>query len=240
VAAAHARWLASRAWPACPWPERGAAHVAVPEPPAPEPATPINNGARTSGAHDNGARGDGALQWWPWSLGPETIGRGSRGATGAGAVRSGSPPSTGVRLWPRGRRALLYDVTAAFIGLASLGPAEQKRRCLILGRQAGNSNTIGSYAAISVASKALVFGALALGSYLLPEATIRWNEGATPSGNWGSPCCSWLSLLCCSWGSRSSSPSSSSRCSSRPSWPPRHRIRPVGSSHESSLLFSIV
>ena len=31
--------------------------------------------------------------------------------------------------------------------------------------------------AISVASKALVFGALALGAYLLPEATIRWNEG---------------------------------------------------------------
>ena len=28
-----------------------------------------------------------------------------------------------------------------------------------------------------MASKALVFGALALGAYLLPEATIRWNEG---------------------------------------------------------------
>ena len=36
---------------------------------------------------------------------------------------------------------------------------------------------MGPYAAISVASKALVFGALALGAYLLPEATIRWNEG---------------------------------------------------------------
>ena len=36
---------------------------------------------------------------------------------------------------------------------------------------------VGPYAAISVASKALVFGALALGAYLLPEATIRWNEG---------------------------------------------------------------
>ncbi len=38
-------------------------------------------------------------------------------------------------------------------------------------------SNVGPYAAISVASKALVFGALALGAYLLPEATIRWNEG---------------------------------------------------------------
>jgi O-antigen/teichoic acid export membrane protein len=36
---------------------------------------------------------------------------------------------------------------------------------------------VGPYAAISVACTALVFGALALGAYLLPEATIRWNEG---------------------------------------------------------------
>jgi len=36
----------------------------------------------------------------------------------------------------------------------------------------------GSYAAVSVASKALVFGALVLGGgYLLPEAAIRWREG---------------------------------------------------------------
>jgi O-antigen/teichoic acid export membrane protein len=75
------------------------------------------------------------------------------------------------------RRALLYDVSAAFVGLALLALL-QNVDVLILGRQAGNSNVIGSYAAISVASKALVFGALALGSYLLPEATIRWNEGS--------------------------------------------------------------
>ncbi|MGA8369604.1 MAG: hypothetical protein WB765_05705, partial [Acidimicrobiales bacterium] len=84
---------------------------------------------------------------------------------------NGRPPLASVA-----RRALLYDVLAAFIGLALLALL-QNVDVLILGRQAGNSNTIGSYAAISVASKALVFGALALGSYLLPEATIRWNEG---------------------------------------------------------------
>ena len=35
----------------------------------------------------------------------------------------------------------------------------------------------GSYAAVSVASKALVFGAIVLGGYLLPEAAIRWRQG---------------------------------------------------------------
>jgi O-antigen/teichoic acid export membrane protein len=131
--------------------------VAVPEPPAPVPTAPSNGGH----AH--------SVQ--------RIIGRASRDATGAGVVGSapdpvnGRPPVAAVA-----RRALLYDVTAAFIGLALLALL-QNVDVLILGRQAGNSNTIGSYAAISVASKALVFGALALGSYLLPEATIRWNEG---------------------------------------------------------------
>ena len=35
----------------------------------------------------------------------------------------------------------------------------------------------GPYAAISVASKSLVFGAILLGSYVLPEAAIRWHQG---------------------------------------------------------------
>jgi O-antigen/teichoic acid export membrane protein len=74
----------------------------------------------------------------------------------------------------RARRALLADVGAAFIGLALLGLL-QNVDVILLGRL--NHAQAGAYAAISVASKALVFGALALGAYLLPEATIRWNEG---------------------------------------------------------------
>jgi O-antigen/teichoic acid export membrane protein len=72
------------------------------------------------------------------------------------------------------RRVLIADVTAAFIGLALLGLL-QNVDVILLGRL--NHAQAGAYAAISVASKALVFGALALGAYLLPEATIRWNEG---------------------------------------------------------------
>ena len=72
------------------------------------------------------------------------------------------------------RRKLLADVSAAFVGLALLGLL-QNVDVIVLGRL--DHHNVGPYAAISVASKALVFGALALGAYLLPEATIRWNEG---------------------------------------------------------------
>jgi O-antigen/teichoic acid export membrane protein len=72
------------------------------------------------------------------------------------------------------RRKLLADVSAAFVGLALLGLL-QNVDVILLGRL--DHAQVGPYAAISVASKALVFGAIALGAYLLPEATIRWNEG---------------------------------------------------------------
>ena len=72
------------------------------------------------------------------------------------------------------RNKLLADVSAAFVGLALLGLL-QNVDVILLGHL--DHANVGSYAAISVASKALVFGALALGAYLLPEATIRWNEG---------------------------------------------------------------
>ena len=65
-------------------------------------------------------------------------------------------------------------MAAAFVGLAMLGLL-QNVDVIMLGRLSPSHT--GPYAAISVASKALVFGALALGTYLLPEATIRWNEG---------------------------------------------------------------
>ncbi len=72
------------------------------------------------------------------------------------------------------RRRLVADLGAAFCGLALLGLL-QNVDVILLGRL--DHANVGPYAAISVASKAMVFGALALGAYLLPEATIRWNEG---------------------------------------------------------------
>ena len=74
----------------------------------------------------------------------------------------------------RRHRRLMADVATAFVGLALLGFL-QNVDVILLGRL--HPAGVGPYAAISVASKALVFGALALGAYLLPEAAIRWNEG---------------------------------------------------------------
>jgi O-antigen/teichoic acid export membrane protein len=165
MAAAHARWLASRAWPAMApaGPAPSAAETAptarrstAPSPTAPGPTAPspavAGITAPVSGSHRARGRGRGLIP-----SAPDPV--------------DGRPAVAAVA-----RRALLYDVSAAFVGLALLALL-QNVDVLILGRQAGNSNVIGSYAAISVASKALVFGALALGSYLLPEATIRWNDG---------------------------------------------------------------
>ena len=46
---------------------------------------------------------------------------------------------------------------------------------LVMGRD--NPSHSGAYAAVSVTSKAIVFGAVVLGGYLLPEAAIRWRQG---------------------------------------------------------------
>ena len=89
--------------------------------------------------------------------------------TAAGLAATDRPPEELLA-----RRKLIADVSAAFVGLGLLGLL-QNVDVILLGRL--DHAHVGPYAAISVASKGLVFGALALGAYLLPEATIRWNEG---------------------------------------------------------------
>ena len=72
------------------------------------------------------------------------------------------------------RRHLATDVATAFGSLAFLALL-QNLDVILLGREAPKHS--GAYAAISVAAKGIVFGAIALGAYLLPEATIRWHRG---------------------------------------------------------------
>ena len=72
------------------------------------------------------------------------------------------------------RRELRIDLIAALVALAMLALL-QNIDVIILGREGPKLS--GSYAAVSVTSKALVFGAIVLGGYLLPEAAIRWREG---------------------------------------------------------------
>jgi O-antigen/teichoic acid export membrane protein len=73
-----------------------------------------------------------------------------------------------------GRRHLVTDVATALVALALLA-ALQSLDVVILGREAPANS--GPYAAISVSSKVLVFGAVVLSAYLLPEAAIRWQRG---------------------------------------------------------------
>jgi len=75
---------------------------------------------------------------------------------------------------PAERRASLADLVAALVALAMVALL-QNVDVIVLGRE--DPTQSGSYAAVSVASKALVFGAVVLGGYLLPEAAIRWRQG---------------------------------------------------------------
>jgi len=96
-------------------------------------------------------------------------------------------PLTSLRTWLRhlrrddhmvAPRALKVEMaTDLFIALSTLAMLAllQNVDVIVLGRD--NAGMSGSYAAVSVASKAIVYGAVVLGSYLLPEAAIRWREG---------------------------------------------------------------
>ena len=73
-----------------------------------------------------------------------------------------------------GRRDLTRDLATALGALALLALL-QSLDVIVLGREAPSRS--GDYAAISVASKALVFVAIVLGGFLLPEAAARYHRG---------------------------------------------------------------
>jgi O-antigen/teichoic acid export membrane protein len=72
------------------------------------------------------------------------------------------------------RRTVALDLVIASIAL-SMVAVLQNVDVLVVGRD--NPTHSGAYAAVSVTSKAIVFGAVVLGGYLLPEAAIRWRQG---------------------------------------------------------------
>jgi O-antigen/teichoic acid export membrane protein len=74
----------------------------------------------------------------------------------------------------RERHRVVVDLVIASIAL-SMVAALQNVDVLIVGRDSPSHS--GAYAAVSVTSKAIVFGAVVLGGYLLPEAAIRWRQG---------------------------------------------------------------
>ena len=72
------------------------------------------------------------------------------------------------------RRTVVVDLVVASVSL-SMVAVLQNVDVLVVGRD--NPTHSGAYAAVSVTSKAIVFGAIVLGGYLLPEAAIRWRQG---------------------------------------------------------------
>ncbi len=72
------------------------------------------------------------------------------------------------------RRTVVIDLVVASVCL-SMVAVLQNADVLVVGRD--NPSHSGAYAAVSVTSKAIVFGAIVLGGYLLPEAAIRWRQG---------------------------------------------------------------
>jgi O-antigen/teichoic acid export membrane protein len=72
------------------------------------------------------------------------------------------------------RHTVVLDFVVASVSL-SMVAVLQNVDVLVVGRD--NPAHSGAYAAVSVTSKAIVFGALVLGGYLLPEAAIRWRQG---------------------------------------------------------------
>jgi O-antigen/teichoic acid export membrane protein len=72
------------------------------------------------------------------------------------------------------RHTVVLDLVVASVSL-SMVAVLQNVDVLVVGRD--NPSQSGAYAAVSVTSKAIVFGAIVLGGYLLPEAAIRWRQG---------------------------------------------------------------
>jgi hypothetical protein len=72
------------------------------------------------------------------------------------------------------RRRVVVDLAVASLSLSMIAVL-QNVDVLVVGRE--DPSRSGAYASISVTSKAIVFGAIVLGGYLLPEAAIRWRQG---------------------------------------------------------------
>ena len=119
----------------------------------------------------------------------------------------------------------MIDLVVASICL-SMVAVLQNIDVLVVGRD--NPSHSGAYAAVSVTSKAIVFGAVVLGGYLLPEAAIRWRQGGHRSASWLLSWYCWPSRPYCCSVSPSSHPRSCCRWSSTtPTRRRRTRLAPL-------------
>ena len=210
--------------------------LARPRPPAGPPGLPAAGGQPAG--RDRRAGGRGRRRWWRPGYGPsgaavgiligEVVAAAHARWAAVRAWSGGARPAPARRRragWPRcaptacsaaasARSAApsSLDLVVASVSL-SMVAVLQNIDVLVVGRD--NPGHSGAYAAVSVTSKAIVFGAIVLGGYLLPEAAIRWRQGGhalraagrgaraarrpvgAPAGPWPWPrpssCSSWSS-----------------------------------------------
>jgi O-antigen/teichoic acid export membrane protein len=153
VAAAHARWAAVRAWSEG---SSGASGAGAADAGRSEAGGAGRSAAGGGRGGAGGGRGGGARRW--------------RVSGWAAAVRH-DPALRGSTVQ---RHRVVLDLVIASVSL-SMVAVLQNVDVLVVGRD--NPGHSGAYAAVSVTSKAIVFGAVVLGGYLLPEAAIRWRQG---------------------------------------------------------------
>ncbi|HEX6475672.1 MAG TPA: hypothetical protein VF005_00235 [Acidimicrobiales bacterium] len=147
AAIGHARWAEARA--------HSAAELLAP---AAQPAEPVAGG-----------RAQGEPEEVEPEVGPSPVLPIDEGDA------EGLPTTVAAATDDEGRtRHLALDLVAALAALFFLA-ALQGLDVEIVGRDAPGA--VGSYNAISVASKAVVFLAIVLSGYLLPEAVVRWRRG---------------------------------------------------------------
>jgi O-antigen/teichoic acid export membrane protein len=94
---------------------------------------------------------------------------------GAGAAIGDDGDGGGARPRVAGRRRAVAELATALVALAMIALL-QNEDVIVMGREGPSAD--GAYAAVSVSTKVLVFAALVIGGYLLPEAAIRWRDGA--------------------------------------------------------------
>jgi O-antigen/teichoic acid export membrane protein len=114
-----------------------------------------------------------AVQAWSGGRGPREWVRAPRVWAATGWVAAVRPDSV-LGGASAERRTVGWDLVVASVSL-SMVAVLQNIDVLVVGRD--NPTHSGAYAAVSVTSKAIVFGAVVLGGYLLPEAAIRWRQG---------------------------------------------------------------
>jgi len=91
----------------------------------------------------------------------------------AKVVRVAGVPRVATRRWRH--KGAVRDGAVALVALAAIAWL-QNIDVIVIGRE--DPRRAGAYAAISVSSKVLVFLALVVGGYLLPEAAHAWRGGA--------------------------------------------------------------